>query len=144
MSEKFITVECRSSYGEFAAKVGVPMGTIKRWVHEGMPTERIGPRVYVVTPLAIDWVCEHRPTAGHRSGVVYFAEARGMVKIGFSSDTSRRMYEVDARLLATVPGSIALERAVHRLFADDRVDGEWFRPSQAIQAFIAALSAEAA
>lgn len=133
------------TYANFAASIGVPDGTVKRWAGEGMPTMRMGPRAFVDEKLARRWVAEHRPNAGNRSGVVYFARGRdGLIKIGFSSDVGRRMLELGAEVLATVPGSVGVEFALHDAFADDLVGDEWFRPSATLLAFIGLLSDEAA
>ncbi len=127
-----------ASYGDFAAELGVPIGTVKRWVHEGMPVVRMGPRVAVDVVNARRWVGDRGMR--NRKGHVYFARGpNGTIKIGFTSDLGRRMSELGAEVVATVPGSIALEYAIHDLFREDRIHGEWFRPSRALLAFIEEL-----
>lgn len=55
-----------------------------------------------------------------------------IVKIGVSNDVQRRLREIQAnspiplKVLWTSPGGLALERALHQHFADQRTHGEWF------------------
>ncbi len=131
-------------YAEFAASVGVPVGTVKRWVHEGMPVVRMGARVEVDVAAAHRWMVPRRLHSQWREGVVYFARGdHGLIKIGFSSDTDRRMREIGSDLLATVPGSIPLEFALHEAFAADRAHDEWFHPSASLLGLIELLAAGA-
>lgn len=73
--------------------------------------------------------------------VVYFVrnEENGLVKIGFSADLQHRLrrMRVDASaaltLIGTIPGGPAAERAAHRRFEADRVHGEWFKASDALE-----------
>lgn len=133
------------SYRDFAAKLGVPVGTVKRWAHEGMPTVRLGPRVAVREAAARRWIAERGLKIGRRDGLVYFARGtNGLIKIGFTCDTSRRMGEIDGELLTSVRGTIALERAIQRAFLDDVDHDEWFRPSSGLLAFIDLLSEDKA
>jgi hypothetical protein len=41
------------------------------------------------------------------------------------------------KVLATIKGTIAMERKLHRDFADDHIRGEWVRRSEAIESFVA-------
>lgn len=68
---------------------------------------------------------------------VYFAERDGLIKIGCSDSPKVRVGALHARLLAVIPGRYPEERQIHNRFAADRVDGEWFRPSAELVAFIA-------
>jgi hypothetical protein len=74
------------------------------------------------------------------ASVVYFVQAgdAGPIKIGTTDDLRTRVaalqtahYE-ELRLLGTTPGGPAIERAWHGRFGDDRLRGEWFRPSVAL------------
>jgi hypothetical protein len=68
---------------------------------------------------------------------VYFlqAGARGAIKIGTSTnlqsriDTLQTAHPEPLRLLATVPGGVAIERVFHAAFAAHRKQGEWFEPA---------------
>lgn len=60
--------------------------------------------------------------------VVYFAERNGLVKIGTTSHLARRLRQIKATLLGFEPGGFSEEAALHRQFADFRVEGEWFEP----------------
>lgn len=73
--------------------------------------------------------------------VVYFAQRHsdGLVKIGHTTDLKRRMQrlrrdECDRAItvIGVRAGGHRLEQWLHRLFAGDRVRGEWFRPSDRV------------
>lgn len=75
---------------------------------------------------------------------VYFAQsvAGGPVKIGHSADVEARVASLQTahadtlRIIGTIPGGRAVEAALHASFADDRIGGEWFRPSPSLIAFV--------
>jgi hypothetical protein len=74
-----------------------------------------------------------------------------VVKIGCSLEPAARMKELQTGcphkvvLEATTPGGHEREKELHRFFADDRVQGEWFRLTPMIETMIeAAKKAEAA
>lgn len=75
---------------------------------------------------------------------VYFAQsvAGGPVKIGHSNDPEARVASLQTahadtlRIIGTIPGGRAVETALHASFADDRIGGEWFRPSPSLVAFM--------
>jgi hypothetical protein len=79
-------------------------------------------------------------------GQIYFVETEDAqyVKIGFSRRVKMRMSELGTlrpgsfslRLLGSVPGTIETERWMHQRFAEDRDNGEWFRQSRDLNAFI--------
>jgi hypothetical protein len=89
-----------------------------------------------------------RPAAGPSDGLVYFIEAvgAGRIKIGHARDPQARLRELQTgsaytlRLMAMVPGGMALERALHRRFADLRLAGEWFHATPPLLAEIAAIT----
>lgn len=87
-----------------------------------------------------------RDLAERDGSSVYFAEADGRVKIGWSSKVATRIAQLQTgnaspiRLLAIEPGGRALERQLHERFADARVGGEWFALTPDLQAYVAALS----
>lgn len=76
---------------------------------------------------------------------IYFVATQGMVKIGFSSMILDRVSKLSAqspsriRFLAALPGGRNIEKALHEMFADDRVKGEWFKHSPAIREVVKAL-----
>lgn len=136
----------------FAASIGVAHGTVKRWLHEGMPSRRERHRTWIEPAAAQTWIEARRKSiAFHRKAVVYLAQREdGAVKIGWSSDVVRRLRELrrDARmpvsLLACFPGDKPAELLLHERFAADRLDGEWYRPSDVLSSFIATLGRSAA
>lgn len=83
--------------------------------------------------------------------MVYFLQgAAGFVKIGFTTDVARRVYElqpgspVRLELLAHIPGAgMKDERRLHRRFHKHRASGEWFSPAPEILAEIALLQERA-
>lgn len=74
---------------------------------------------------------------------VYFIRSGDRVKIGVSKDPRARLSDLrigSSRLLRIryiTPGDRAKERELHRLFASDRVNGEWFIYSRQIRDWIA-------
>lgn len=75
-------------------------------------------------------------------GWTYFIErSDGLIKIGFSAKPSSRIANHrrefgDIKILAVVPQSIAGEFDTHQKFAGLRVEGEWFRCSSNLLAYI--------
>ncbi len=139
----------------FAESVGVAHGTVKRWLHEGMPCSRKGHQTWIVPSFATAWVEARygKTVAFDRRAVIYFAvRDDGAVKIGWSSDIVRRVTELrrdtrsDVQLLACYPGAKPDELALHARFATDRIEdgGEWFRRSEAIDDFLRNLARAAA
>lgn len=139
--------------GDYAARLGIPHGTVKRWAHEGMAGLVRGGwrgRVLGVWPDQADaWVAEHHGSSVSfgRSTCVYFArcEKTGLVKIGYTQDLDRRVGELRRLgaapvVLATMPGNADTEHGLHARFADLRVDGEWFRPEARLLAFVEAVA----
>jgi hypothetical protein len=69
--------------------------------------------------------------------VVYFLQCTltQRIKIGSTDDLTTRVAAINssncapARLIAVVSGGIDVEAYLHRRFAKDRVNGEWFLPS---------------
>lgn len=78
----------------------------------------------------------HERTDG--DNVVYFALRDGLIKIGTSHGVHKRVQTLGrAQLLGCHPGGFAEERRVHELFADSRVEGEWFADSFELRTYIA-------
>lgn len=70
---------------------------------------------------------------------VYFFQRGegGPIKIGATNDLARRFKELQTGcaepllvLGVAILGGRSMERRLHDLFADDRLNGEWFRPSE--------------
>lgn len=108
----------------------------------------VGPRVRIrETPgtpefaTAYEAALNATPPDPDRS-FVYFALAGNRVKIGHSKDPRRRIATLKTgtpqkvRIYYATPGGKQLERSLHEMFADDRVNGEWFVWSSRIKNWI--------
>ncbi len=140
-----------------AEHLGVAHGTVKRWRHEGMPCipNRHDGHVWIDPKAAEAWLAERfkgrKTVAFNRTSLVYFAQREdGAIKIGFSSDVMRRVFELrkDARaaveLLACFPGGKPDELKLHDRFASCALGEEWFSPSDELVEFINRLRGVAA
>lgn len=73
---------------------------------------------------------------------VYFADAGGQIKIGWSKKVSQRLAQLQTgsaspiKLLGTMPGGLAVERRVHAKFAHLRLSGEWFTAAPELLAYV--------
>jgi hypothetical protein len=74
---------------------------------------------------------------------VYFVQAsHGPIKIGVATNVPVRIADLQCAnpdpltLLGALPGSYGHEMLLHRLFAADRMAGEWFRQSDRLLHFI--------
>lgn len=120
----------------FADEISVSEGTVKRWVHEGMPVKYIGLAMRIDPKVAGEWVAQHHnnSVAIRRRSSVYIVERAkdGAVKIGWTSDIIRRLAELrkdnvdEISLIGSAPADKPIELALHAHFADHRLDGEWF------------------
>lgn len=144
----------------FAEHIDVAHGTVKRWLHEGLPARRTGAKtnghssVWITPADGIAWVSARYPKsiARGRRGSVYVATRAtdGAIKIGWTSDVMRRIQELRrhtrsaVELEACFPGDKPDELRLHARFQADRIDGEWHRPSEALLSFISGLRAVAA
>lgn len=113
-------------------------------IRNGEPAEsvRVPLREYLVELLN----GEHR--SGRSIGTVYFVADGELVKIGWTKKTAaERMVNLQSGnprplvLVATMPGNLAVEEALHDHFADFRVTGEWFRTEPLLVEFMDALNA---
>ncbi|MDE2107377.1 MAG: GIY-YIG nuclease family protein [Patescibacteria group bacterium] len=145
---------------EFSEYLHVPHGTVKRWLHEGMPAvRRVGgvskPRQVQIDPVVAEaWVNARYPNSisVNRTSVVYFVRrgSDGAIKIGFTSDIERRLRELRAEtadtivLVAVFAGDKKKELRLHERFAPHRLspDAEWFCPHSDILGFIDRLGSE--
>lgn len=72
----------------------------------------------------------HKPRNG--MGYVYFLAVGPYVKIGFSRTPSERLTSVrrsapaDLDAYVVIPGRLAFEKKLHKHFASERSNGEWF------------------
>jgi hypothetical protein len=148
---------------QFSVEIGAKYGTVKRWVHEGMPVIRNGhekvskgghARVRVDLSVGRAWLEERRsnqrmgPKHGpNRRSVIYFAydEERNLIKIGFSSEPEARMLDFrrtregahhNVKLIGTMPGDMLVEMRIQGMFAHLRMEGEWFRATPELWKFI--------
>lgn len=145
------------SYTQFADHIGATWGSVKRWVHEGMPTElengETHPRIRVAD--GIEWLEQNpkRSSSLRRENWVYFIEhPDGRIKIGVTVDPERRVFELSrglrragqppCRLLAKIRGDKPAELQLHESFREQRIsdDAEWFRPTREMMAFIAVVA----
>lgn len=67
---------------------------------------------------------------------VYFAEREGLIKIGYSRSVPSRMSALGAKLIGAVPGDKTIESELHARFAHLRMNGEWFKPDEALLSYI--------
>lgn len=100
----------------------------------------------VETPrLRADMGARPSPTRARRNtkdtpGVVYFARFGELVKIGFTTNLRQRMAAIRPdELLATTPGTMRDEEAMHHRFGDAWSRGELFRPTGRLMSFIDTL-----
>lgn len=76
---------------------------------------------------------------------VYFIECGGFVKIGVAVNVEKRLASLQTgnpaplTLLVAISGNEKMERELHKRFAVDRVQGEWFNFSPALKAYIGGL-----
>lgn len=74
---------------------------------------------------------------------IYFLEAQGLIKIGYSANPAVRTRAVmsafadGGKVLGVLPGDRELEKHFHDKFAEHRSHGEWFKPSDEMAAVIA-------
>jgi len=148
---------------QFSSEIGAKYGTVKRWVHEGMPVIRNGhekkskgghARVRVDAAVAKAWIDERRREQRmgpkhdpNRKSVIYFAydAERDLIKIGFSSDPEARMKDFrkrregmhhNVKLVGTMPGDMLVEMRIQGMFSHLRVESEWFKAEPELWAFI--------
>lgn len=86
--------------------------------------------------------------AAKQGSSVYFAEADGRIKIGYSRQVAARVNQIQTgnaapiKLLGFIPGGLAREREIHAQFASARLNGEWFTATPELLAFIASAGAK--
>lgn len=89
---------------------------------------------------------EGMPAPLAAESVVYFAQiAKGHIKIGVTTKIEQRVrsfqhcHAEPVVLLAKMAGGHAHEQLIHKVFAGDRDNGEWFSPSPDLLRFIASV-----
>lgn len=111
--------------------------------------DRHSPRIRLRAPLgSVEFLAQYsaavQGTATPPRSFVYFARAGNKVKIGVSKNPRQRLGSIKTgnsnkvRIYYVTPGDAQKERDLHKLFAELRVNGEWFLFSQAIREWIAA------
>lgn len=89
------------------------------------------------------------PASQTAESYVYFIEAEGLerIKIGRAADPQRRLLQLQTaspaplRLVCSIPGGSFEEESMHKLFASDRIQLEWFHATPRVRAFITRLLA---
>lgn len=89
---------------------------------------------------------EGRSEALGGQGQIYFIETEdgNFIKIGFSKQVIVRLSQLGTlrpghfslRVVGSMPGSIAIEKWLHERFAEERDNGEWFKRTPRLSAFI--------
>jgi hypothetical protein len=80
--------------------------------------------------------------AGEGQKVYFVCDALGRIKIGFSNNVQKRVKALQTAnsmpltLVGTMPGTFATEKALHARFANARIQGEWFQPTDELISFI--------
>lgn len=82
-----------------------------------------------------------------RRRYVYFVEAGegGPIKIGVAIDVAARVKDLQSanptplRLIVSIPGGYEEEGRLHRRFADERLNSEWFRGDGEVRALALSL-----
>lgn len=136
------------TYAEMACRLGAKSGTLKRWKHEGMPHVALpAGRIRLIEADVRAWIAMRRSNPNKvarlrgvsfaRQSFIYFGHGEnGLIKIGWTSNTERRATEIECEIVATLPGDKRIEALFHKAFAEDRVEGEWFAPSDRLRAFV--------
>lgn len=71
------------------------------------------------------------------TGVVYYLEFNGLIKIGTTSNLKKRLESIPwDNLLLTEPGTYQLERQRHEQFKNSHRRHEWFHKTQEVLSFI--------
>lgn len=79
---------------------------------------------------------------------VYFIQCGDFIKIGTAIDVGARIRSIRAsnphpiEVLRVIPADDALEKDLHKRFAQSRHRGEWFKPSQDLADFISGVTPE--
>lgn len=97
----------------------------------------------------LKWATHYNPRSEpqpQREYIYFIADEDGYIKIGHASHPQSRLRSLqtasrqELQLLATTPGTMADEKALHAKFSDDHVRGEWFRPSCKLREYVQEVS----
>lgn len=123
-----------------------PLGTglreMRAWRETVRHRQRWNQRVQPLTPKELK-PPKAVPKHIDRHCFVYFIECGGRIKIGRTTDVTRRVREMSTfthdpvNLLAAVPAHASLEPLIHDRFAAARVKGEWYDLTPPLENFIA-------
>lgn len=79
----------------------------------------------------------------HDTSVVYFIRFRDAVKVGTTTDLSKRMNELPwEEIIGIAPGGIHAEVQHHRNLRPYRIHGEWFELTDEVDAYIRRVNGE--
>lgn len=82
------------------------------------------------------------PNRTKPTGLVYFIQFDQRIKIGYTTDLHLRLRALPHdKVLATLAGTMQLEKRLHRKFAHLRVVGEWFTIGDDLLAYIDGINA---
>ena len=81
-----------------------------------------------------------RRNSNREPGSVYFMRIGQTIKIGFSTNVKQRARALGAdEVLATMPGTRALEKTLHAKFGPYWLRGEYYEPAPELLAYIAKI-----
>lgn len=116
----------------------------KRIVESGADDEAAEDYADIMRTVAAS---RHEERKRARTRQVYFLKryTDGAIKIGVSyrpegrASDMRMKFKTHVELLATLPGDVREEQILHARFVAERFEGEWFKPSERLLDFIAAV-----
>jgi predicted DNA-binding transcriptional regulator AlpA len=120
---------------------GLSKDTLQSLIRRGeFPSPvRIGPRSARWLASSVrNWRAPEPPRTGAVSLYFFFNRTTGLMKIGVSNDPTDRRHNLENACgsileeVGILAGGADLERPLHELFADQRVKGEWFNPTELI------------
>ncbi len=124
--------------------------TVRLWHGQGDPSpaelEQIHAQALKLTLDLKEYYSGSRRRYRSKRGSVYFARAGDRVKIGFTANVGRRLSQLqtffpeDLELLLVMPGSILMEKELHRRFEAFLIQREWFLYAEPIEAFVKKMS----
>ncbi len=130
---------CPLHGGHVINSVVVGIYSNDRAMSEARQTHAAKKREQVERDLAIS------ESKGDQPGFIYYLSIGERIKIGFATNVRKRMraYPPGAKLLAVHPGTLDLEKVMHRQFAHALLEGrEWFSCDSALTEHIEAVRAQ--